>query len=289
MNTAVEAYPPEFSYHLLRAALDTFKKNVAALDATERSRAERKARQTYVLEDLVMASAEAAEVVIAADQVARAVEKVESRYPSTVEYEDDLSRNGLDPGTLRSALRRELVFDAVLQKIGARHAAVDDIDVALFYEMHRDRFAVAETRRTRHILITVNDRFAENQREAALTRAEDLAGQVRGRSHRFASVARRHSECPTAMEGGKLGRVSRGQLYPQLDEVLFSMDDDEISGVVESDLGYHILWCERIEPARTVPLAQARSRIRGILEERGRRNCQKAWLSELKQRAEVLQ
>jgi peptidyl-prolyl cis-trans isomerase C len=59
------------------------------------------------------------------------------------------------------------------------------------------------------------------------------------------------------------------------------MDEDEISPVVESEMGFHILYCEQIKPAKRIPYNKVKSRIREILLERNRRNCQKAWLAEL--------
>ena len=66
----------------------------------------------------------------------------------------------------------------------------------------------------RQILITVNDAFVENQREAALARICDLAEKLVGRPNRFPSLARKYSECPSAMDDGRLGNLGRGQLYP---------------------------------------------------------------------------
>lgn len=273
---------PTFAYHLLRAALDSYQKNPSALGDDERAKVSRKARQTYQLEDRVMASPEAAGVVIDPGQLDRAVAEVRSRYESEQAFDQDLARNGLQQETLRDALHRELRFDAVLQKVGARHTDVNELDIALFYEMHRERFHLPEKRVARHILVTINDAYSENQRTVALARCRDIAGRVRHKTNRFASLARRHSECPTAMDGGKLGSVSRGQLYPELDAALFALEPDQVSDIIETELGFHILWCERIEPGKKVPLQRARPKVREILEQRKRRNCQKTWLNELK-------
>jgi peptidyl-prolyl cis-trans isomerase C len=273
--------PRAFTYHLLRVAIDLFQKNLALLDDRERARVERKARRTFALETLVLSSAEAAEVVIQTEQIEHAVAAVQARYAQVSDFEQDLLNNGLDLPALRTALYRELAFDAVLQKVGARHAAVNDIDIGLFYELHSERFQAPEKRVARHILITVNDDFFENRRDVARARAERIAEQLRGKSGRFAGLARQYSECPTALDGGKLGAVVRGQLYPELDRALFTLAVDQVSDVVETDLGFHLVRCERIEHGKKVPLRQAKPKIRQILEERKRRNCQKAWLAAL--------
>ena len=170
-----------------------------------------------------------------------------------------------------------------MQRVGAKAPDINEIDLRLFYEMHSDRFEIPEARRARHILISINPEFQENTRSAALARAEALTAKLRARRNRFSDLARRFSECPTAMEGGKLGEVRRGTLYPELDDALFNLAEGDISEIVESELGFHILLCEKIKAGRRTPFSKAAPRIREILEARRRRNCQKAFLAQLQQ------
>ena len=204
---------------------------------------------------------------------------VAARYPDRASFINDLDNNGLDEAGLRQALRRELRFDSVMQKVASQAATVNELDVQLFYEMHHDRFESPEIRVASHILITINPDFVENTREAALARMETLIEKLAGRGNRFHDFAKRYSECPTAMDGGKMGDVKRGQLYPELDAVLFGMQADEISPIIESEMGLHIMLCEKIKPGKRTPLAKAAPRIREILTARQQRNCQKAWLA----------
>lgn len=282
MTAHVEDARPTYAYHLLKVALSSFRKNPAQLDGAELQQARQRAAKSFDLENLVLASPEALDVVVHDAELDHALGEVAGRYGSVQEFRDDLQRNSLDEADLREALRRELVFDGVMQKVGARHPKVDDLDVRLFYELHRERFAIPEQRIARHILITINPDFAENTREAAHGRAEALAARLRDRTNRFASLARQHSECPTALEGGKLGTVKPGQLFPELDQCLYQLAEGEVSEVVESEVGFHVLWCEKIVPEKFIPLSKARARIEETLEERKRRNCQKNWLAELR-------
>ena len=286
---AVATDQSEFRYHLLRAAGERFQAGVVDLSEAQLGEVTRQARRTFELEDLVLGSAEARGLVIPPDQVAAAVAAVRGRYRDTQEFRSDLERNGLDLEGLHLALRRELTFDAVMQRVGSRHAGVDELEERLFYDVHQERFTVAERRTARHLLITVNDEDAESRRDLVQARIERLAEQVRGpadgRTQRFEALARRHSQCPTALEGGRLGEVVPGQLYPALDAALFALPAGDISGPVESELGFHLLLCERIQPGRSIPFTQARPQVRALLEERARRHCQKAWIGGLRQGA----
>ena len=91
----------------------------------------------------------------------------------------------------------------------------------------------------------------------------------------------KHSECPTALQGGLLGEVPSGQLYPELDAALFLMHEGETSEILESPMGLHLLRCEAITPAAVLPLKDARGPIRTLLEQRRKRVCQQAWVNQL--------
>lgn len=274
---------PVFQYHLLRSALERFGRNLSELDESQAQQVQQKASKSYELESLVLSSGEARGLMIPETQIDSAVAEVADRYESEDAFLADLSMNALDRTALRHALHRELLFDAVMQRVGSRAASVSDIDMRLFYEIHVDRFVSPEFRTARHILVTINPEFPENTREAAMERIRQARQRLKGKPNRFHDVARRFSECPTATDGGKLGKVPRGKLYPELDACLFSLQEGEISEVVESEMGFHVLLCEKIEPGKRRAFSKAAPKIREILQQRSRRNCQKAWLSELQQ------
>lgn len=284
LSFAVMGKPPTYRYHLLRNALDSFQKNLTQLNDKEFQRVRLRADRSFELENLALQSPEAAQLIVPEDQVEAAVQEIAERYPNDEDFTIDLSQNGLNPDTLRQALRRELLFDGVLRKVGASGLLVSDIDIQLYYELNKERFTRPETRLARHILITINDDYPENRREAAWQRIQKVATQATGNVKQFAKLARQYSECPTAMEGGKLGNVPAGQLYPELDAVLFKLPAGAVSVPIESSLGFHVLLCEQIFPMQQISLTKAKPQIRSLLEERSQRNCQKAWLKQLETR-----
>lgn len=283
MSLSREQYEisPVFSYHLLRNALHGFKKNLRQLDPNEYKQVYRKARKSFELESLVLASSEAKGIITSKQLLDLSVAEVASRYESSEDFNRDLQANGLDETGLRQALYRELIFDSVMQRVAAKSAAITELDMRLYYEMHHKRFQVPEQRVARHILVTVNPDYAENTRNAAHARMEQIVDKLAGRTNRFHDFAKRYSECPTAMVGGKLGDVKPGQLYAVLDSVLFNMDEHQISPIIESELGFHILLCEKIKPGKRLPFSKVAARILTLLQERRRRNCQKVWLATL--------
>ncbi len=277
----------ELAYLLLKTAHGLFGRGPQSLDQAERQRAETLARRQHSLETLVLSAPEARDVVVPEATLRDALAEISGRYPDEVEFHNDLADNGLNHAGLVAALNRELKVEAILEKEASRAAKVSDIDVELYYHYHPDQFTRPETRRARHILITINEDMPDNTRAKARERIDAVAARLVKEPGRFEEQALKHSECPTAMQGGLLGDARKGQLYPELDALLFTLEAGQIGPVTESPLGFHILWCEAVTPAGKVPLHQIKPKIREMLETRRRQICQKAWLKRLGQKEAV--
>jgi len=271
------------AYLILKAATNLYGKSPAVLAPEELERARHVAVRQSELEGRVLASVEARDAMVPESTLRDALAEIRGRYASADDYAADLAGNGLTPDEFASALARELRVEAILEKVGSRAVAVTDIDVELYFHYHPDQFRRQETRLARHILVTINEDIADNRREAARERIEAVAARLARDLTRFEEQAMKHSECPTALQGGVLGEVRRGQLYPELDTVLFDLPVGAISPVVESPLGLHLLRCDAIAPAGPLTLAEARKPIRMLLESRRKRICQQAWLKSLAQ------
>ena len=155
------------------------------------------------------------------------------------------------------------------------------MDVELYYQYHPEQFRRPETRLVRHILITINETIAENTRAEAGKRIATIQARLAKEPQRFEEQALKHSECPTALDGGKLGDLPRGKLFPELDKALFELKAGEVSGVLESELGFHVLRCDAITEAGVLGYDQAKLHIRKLMEQKRKRVCQQAWMKGL--------
>ena len=269
------------AYLELKAAQNLFGKPPTALEANEREHVRKMAAKQFSLEARVLAAPEARDAMVPPASLTAAMEEIRKRYADEADFHADLQHNGLDEAGFMDALERELRVEAILEKVGTRAAQVSDIDVEVYYHYHPDQFRRPETRRVRHILITLNDDLPDNTRPAAQSRIEAIAARLARDPKRFEEQAMKHSECPTALQGGVLGDVPRGQLYPELDAELFDMQAGEISPILESPMGLHLLRCDGIAPAAVLTLKEARGPIRTLLEQRRKRVCQGAWVKQL--------
>jgi nitrogen fixation protein NifM len=271
----------DHAYHLLQAALNKYGKNPNELKPSELKEATLQATKAFDLESLILSSTEARNVVLTQSLLRKSMDEIKSRYSSDDDFIEDLKKNNLDDKKLYTALFRELLVETVLDKVGSRAAAVNELDVMIYFYLHKDKFNKPETRETYHILITLNDDYEENKFETATSRLEDIRKRLLKKPERFSEQAMKHSECPTALRDGFLGNIPKGELYPELEKVLFNMKENEISEIVESPIGLHLLYCKSISNAGAVTMKMAEPKIREHMLGKRRRMCKKNWLSEL--------
>ena len=269
------------TYNLLRAALTLFKKSPAELAEAELNQAKIQALSEFRIENKVLNSPEAASVIITEHELQQAFQEIRDRYDDEDAFFSDLEKNQLDKAGLQAALHRQCKVNTVLELIASRAPAISEIEIGIYYHLHPDQFHRPEKREVSHIFISINPDYPENTQEMALQRAQEIAAKLQKKPHLLPKLALKHSECPTALQGGLLGTVPRGTLYPELDAVLFKLKQGEVSDVVKSEIGFHVLLCKSIQKPETLSLAKATPKIRQLMKERARRTCQRAWLASL--------
>jgi len=130
-----------------------------------------------------------------------------------------------------------LALDAI-----AAHTDISADEIKQFYEQNLKQYARGEERQASHILITVDAQATPEQKQAARAKAEQLLKQVKQNPASFAELAKNNSQDPgSAAKGGDLGSFPRGAMDKPFDDAVFSMKPGEISNLVESRYGYHII------------------------------------------------
>jgi peptidyl-prolyl cis-trans isomerase D len=147
-------------------------------------------------------------------------------------------------------------------------------DVKAYYESNAARFGEPEQRRASHILVAFKAGASAADKAKAKERAEKILAEVRKSPASFAEVAKKNSDDPgSAVKGGDLDYFSRGMMVRPFEDAAFKLKMNEISGLVESDFGYHIIRLTGIKPGTMKPLDQARPAIEAELKKQqaGRR------------------
>lgn len=274
------------AYPRLKLATQNFGKHPDELNSIQKAQLEKMFDAQMRIESRILAYAEKAALKVTADDLNAAVNEVKQGYPDEDQWKAAMHAGGLDILSLKDALTRELLVSQVMDRVVANIKPLTFEAAKAWYIDHPRQFLQPERRQVRHILITINDENPENFEETAYQRLLTIRSQVMNHPGQFADLAMRHSECPTAVNEGKIGLVKAGQLYPELDAVLFGLPERGFSPIVKSPMGFHLLWCEKIVPAAPMPVDEAIPKIIDAQLQHAKQKLQKQWIRWLMQEDE---
>lgn len=173
------------------------------------------------------------------------------------------------------AARESAIFDRYVKNVLAA-PIVTEAEMRKYYEEHKADFRTPESAKVRHIVVTWNNRPRPEAMDIIKRAATEIragAPSLRDPSpeakqillSRFMAAARKFSEDGSASSGGDLGWVSRGTLDKNFEDAAFNMSPGTISGIVESQFGYHLILVEATKPAGTQPFDEIKGDLREFL------------------------
>lgn len=208
-----------------------------------------------------------------ADNVIRLNEQQRVVSVSPISFQSFMSQAKVDDAALKKYYEQNPNEFQVQEQAKVEYAkfSVDDLltkvevskeDVRKYYDEHQNDFGTPEERHAAHILISVSAAAPQAEQDAAKAKAEQLLQQARQNPAKFAELARKNSQDPgSAAKGGDLGFFGRGMMVKPFDDAAFALKVGEISGLVKSDFGYHIIKLIAVKPSRVLPFDEAREGI----------------------------
>ena len=152
---------------------------------------------------------------------------------------------------------------------------ISEADERRFYAENASRYTAPEERRASHILVKAEAEMPAADRAKARARAEDLLAQVRKAPESFAELARKNSDDPgSAARGGDLDFIARGAMVKPFEDAVFGLKPGAISGIVETDFGYHIVQLNGVRGGQAKPFESVRPEIEAELR---RSAAQRRW------------
>lgn len=271
---------PRLSFHLMKFAVQDFKKNSSNLTEDEYSQVLQNANEEMLLHQVILTSEEACCVVIPESILLKTLRAVIAEYPSNEAFYEMLEANQLSYESYALALHNDLRVETVLGKIASSVQTVASSEMLRYYKNHYTFFNRPEQRNASLIQIFA---VASTGFDPALTAITKIHERLLHHPKNFAVEAKSHSECDTGEDGGKLGTLAAGELCNELNTTLFSLDTGKISQVVESANAYHILKCNAIYPAVKIPFEKATAQILPRLLRKKQLNACRVWLQNIVQ------
>ena len=214
------------------------------------------------------------------------VGQTRKQFPSQAEFEKALKGANITENKLKDLARRNIVIDNLMQKEVFSKITVTEADVKKFYDDNPDKFKMPERTQASHILISADQKATPEDKKKAKEKAEAIRKRV-AKGEDFATVAKAESNCPSAAKGGDLGYFGKGQMVPEFEKAAAALKLGELSDVVESPFGYHIIKVMDRKPADTVKFAEVKDKIEDYLKGQKAQKPMSDYVEKIKKEAKV--
>jgi len=220
-------------------------------------------------------------------KVDQQMQSLEKQVGGEEKFKAMLAQSGTTPEMYRNAMVQMDLINAMIKKDIEPKVKVTDADIQKFYDDNPKYFQKPEEVKARHILIKVPKDATPEQKAEAKKKAEALQKRA-AKGEDFATLAKENSEGPSAKDGGELGYFNQKQMVKPFADAAFALKPGQVSDVVETRFGYHVIKVEDRKPAGKVPLSEVKDRIKQSLQQQKTAEIVRGILSDLQKDAKVV-
>ncbi len=171
------------------------------------------------------------------EEVQEEIDSFNESIKDDTEYQEELKKMGIDDEFLKYQFTRDLVDENLYAKY-LEEIEIPESEMKAYYEDNKDTVTAS------HILLKTTDddgnELSDDKKAELKAKMEEILAKVKA-GEDFATLAKEYSECPSASEGGDLGSFGKGQMVKEFEDAAFAMKVGEISDIVETQYGYHII------------------------------------------------
>jgi len=237
----------------------------AQITPDQQKELEKQAVQQLISAELLYQAGQKLEVKDLDKQIDEKFAQGKARFTKEEDYLKAIKELEMDEKDLRDYTRRDLIISNFVEKQIMPKVSVTEADAKKFYDQNPDKFTKSEAVKASHILLGVDPKATADEKKAAREKAEKLRKELAAGAD-FAALAKGNSTCPSSQQGGDLGFFGKGQMVPEFEKVAFALKPGEISDVVETPFGYHIIKLTEKKAAEKVEFKVAQSRIEEYLK-----------------------
>jgi len=274
LDRALENYKPKGSFH-----------NIMSPEERERFRSD--ALRDIIEEELLFREAKLRGIKVEKDIIEKVIEANIKRLGSKKAFNEALKREGIDLKQFKERVKRRQMVLAVLKGI-ATDSEVKDEELKDYYEKNKNRFKRPESMHLYHIYIKVEPSATDEEWKKKMIEAEEILKKIRD-GEDFGTLAGKYSQDDYRIKNGDMGVVHRGQLNPvELEDAAFSLKEGEVSGVIKTIYGFHILKAGKKTGEEILSYDQVKERLKREFTEKRFEEKKKELLDRLKKQFTVI-
>lgn len=237
---------------------------------------------------LLQQDAKASGVTATDQEVQQQLAQRKSAFPDEKTYKDALAKAGLTEEKLREQARDQIAVQKYLQGRFAQAGNVTDQATREFYDKNKAKIQAPERVHVRHILVRFDPKGSPADKEKAREKAANLLKRAQD-GEDFAKLAQEYSDdTGSKIQGGDVGWVTKGRMVPTFEQASFALKKpNDLSPVVESQFGFHVIQMLEHQDAGTLPYEQVKERIGQLLQQQQAQQKLASRVRELRSKAKV--
>ena len=239
---------------------------------------------TLIDRELLYQKAQQRNIKIRSPWVERALQELKMEIGGAAAYDTYLKKTGLDEEHLRERIRKGLIVKRLLHRDILRRIKVSEAEMQAFFHRYPDYFIRKDEIRVRQIFIAFPDGADISARGEALLRIQSIQDRLR-RGENFAALALEYSQDPSRSRGGDLGYLERGQMVASFADAAFALEPGQVSDIVETRFGYHLIKMVDRIPSSRMAYRNARIKIDRTLRRNKEKSAAAAYLAGLRKQA----
>jgi len=232
----------------------------------ERSQIKKQVLENLIARELLYQESQKKGIKVDQQEIDAQLTGLKGRFPNEAEFKNALSRNNLTEADLRSQFERDLAIKKLLDGQIGDKIAVSEKETRAYYDSNLETFKKPEQVRASHILIKVDPGADEAKKAEARKKIESLQTKLK-KGEDFGALAKEYSEGPSGPKGGDLGFFGRGQMVKPFEETAFAMKPGQVSDMVETNFGYHLIMVSDRTPEGTIPYEEVKDRLQQFLKQ----------------------
>ena len=213
-------------------------------------------------------------------------EKWRKQIPNEDALKEILTKLNISEAGIKDKFRRGLTIQQFIEKKFGQKVSVSDQETKSFYDSRPDYFKIPEQAHASHILIKSDPKADASQKAEARKKIQDIQKRLK-KGEDFAELAKKFSQCPSSAKGGDLGYFGRGQMVKPFEDVAFSLKPGEVSGIVETDFGFHLIKVLDKKPETTLGYQNVKDRLVAMLKNEKIQKETDLYLEQLKKNAKI--
>ena len=242
--------------------------------------------ETMINEELLFQESRKKGIKVEPEAIAADLKRIKKGFATDADFKKLIAESGLTEAELQSDIERGHVINKLIDDQIAALVVIPDQEIKTFYDTHPNSFKKPEQVRASHILIKIDSKAEPSVKDEKKAELQKIQKRLKG-GEDFAVLAKEFSECPSNIKGGDLGYFGRGNMVKPFEDVAFKLKTGEVSDIVETRFGYHLIKVVDKKPESVVGYEDVKDKIGQYLKQEKTGKELKGYIDKLRKKAVI--